>query len=43
MINFMNGHPSLDVLPTKLFSDAAVKALSRPTAALDLLQVRLIV
>jgi hypothetical protein len=39
MINFMNGQPSANVLPTKLFAQAALKAFSRPNAANDVLQV----
>lgn len=41
MINFMNGQPSADVLPTKLFAEASQKALSRPNAANDMLQVNI--
>ncbi|KAI8091027.1 pyridoxal phosphate-dependent transferase [Gilbertella persicaria] len=38
MINFKNGQPSADLLPTQLFSEAAQKALSAPHAAVDMLQ-----
>lgn len=37
-IDFQKGQPSPDILPTELFSKAAVKALSRPNAATDVLQ-----
>jgi hypothetical protein len=39
-INFMNGQPSADILPTKLFAQAAQKAFSAPNAANDVLQVK---
>lgn len=39
LIDFQKGQPSADILPTELFSKAAVKALSRPNAAIDVLQV----
>lgn len=35
----MSGQPSADLLPTKLFTKASQKALSRPNAANDMLQV----
>lgn len=38
-IDFQKGQPSPDILPTELFSKAAVRALSRPNAATDVLQV----
>lgn len=40
-INFMNGQPSADILPAKLFAQAAQKAFSAPNAANDVLQVKL--
>lgn len=40
LINFKNGQPSADILPTELFSQAAQRALSRPNAATDVLQVK---
>lgn len=39
MINFLSGQPSEDLLPTHLFAKAAQKALARPNAANDVLQV----
>ncbi|CEP10237.1 hypothetical protein [Parasitella parasitica] len=38
IINFMNGQPSTDILPIKLFAQAAQKAFSAPNAANNVLQ-----
>lgn len=40
-IDFMKGQPSADILPTKLYAQAAQKAFSAPNAANDVLQVNL--
>ncbi|KAI8641438.1 pyridoxal phosphate-dependent transferase [Parasitella parasitica] len=37
-IDFMNGKPSADILPTKLFAQAAQKAFNAPDAANNVLQ-----
>jgi hypothetical protein len=38
-INFMNGQPSNDILPTELFLKAAQQTFTQPDAAATVLQV----